>query len=449
MVTDGGDDMTEHLQMESKPAAVQSVLRGIGEEVKREIRRVHHDLGHPHRTVMLRLAKLAKKPPEYLYYIKHWDCPLCLQRAAPQRPRKASGVLRPQEFGMLVAIDMKEIKDASAEKHFLLNVLDVATRYSVLARLRDRAASTVARKFDKCWISFAGSPQRIVHDLGTEFGAAFTQALTRVGTMVEVIGLEGSWQAGLIARHGAVLGEILRAAVELAHVDGPEEIKLACTYAARCKNRRVDATGHSARTRVFGVQERWPHSIVDALQDGENVSDLSHLEGGQVQRTFEIRTASQQALLELDASARWRRALTGMPAPQTHDWLVGATVYYWRKARTQMAYRGRGTRLLERWHGPATIIGQDKRSSQPARNYWLAYGTHLLLVPGEHLRVATAEEVVANDVMRERIRDIQQTLGEENEQVTYWDLSLPEQTQGTIDVAEFRAVGRDPHLTPA
>eukprot|EP00971_Amphidinium_carterae_P081568 1613478-Amphidinium_carterae.2 len=90
------------------------------------------------------------------------------------------------------------------------------------------------------------------------------------------------------------------------------------------------------------------------------MTDLNHLEGGQVQRTFEICTASQQALLELDASARWRRALTGMPAPQTHGWLVGATVYYWRKARTEMAYRGRGTRLLERWHGPATIIGQDK-----------------------------------------------------------------------------------------
>eukprot|EP00971_Amphidinium_carterae_P328400 6460261-Amphidinium_carterae.1 len=207
MITDGGDDATESLQKEVKPAAVQEILRGISSEVKQEVGRVHQVLGHPHRTVMLRLARLAKKPPEFFYYVKHWDCPLCLQRASPQRPRKAPGVLRSQKLGMLLAIDLKEIKDTRGEKHFMLNVLDVATRYSVLARLRDRSAATVARKFDKCCISFAGTPTRVVHDLGTEFGMAFTHThtLSRVGTMVEVIGLEGSWQAGLTERHGAVL----------------------------------------------------------------------------------------------------------------------------------------------------------------------------------------------------------------------------------------------------
>eukprot|EP00971_Amphidinium_carterae_P134530 2666108-Amphidinium_carterae.1 len=283
----------------------------------------------------------------------------------------------------------------------------------VLPMLRDRSAATVAR----------------------------TLTSWKHGCQLEVIGLEGSWQAGLIERHGAVLGEIMRAAIELASIDGPAEIKMAYSYAARCKNRRIDSSGHSARTRVFGVQERWPHSVVDSLQEGENLADLSQLEGGQVQRTFEIRTAAQQALLELDASARWHRALTGMPAPEVREWPVGTTVYFWRKAR--------GARLLERWHGPAIVIGQDRRHVQTARNYWLVFGTHLLLVPAEHLRSATSEEIVACDIMRERIQNIQQTPGEDGNQVTYWDLSQPEQTQDTIDVAEFRADGRDSRLTPA
>eukprot|EP00971_Amphidinium_carterae_P120800 2393454-Amphidinium_carterae.1 len=102
-----------------------------------------------------------------------------------------------------------------------------------------------------------------------------------------------------------------------------------------------------------------------------------------------------------------------------------------------------GARLLEPWHGPATVIGQDRRHMQTARNYWRAYGTHLLLVPGEHLRSATSEEIVACDIMRERIQSIQQTLGEDGNQPDL-EPAAREPIESPTTVPEQEEVGNAP-----
>ena len=58
--------------------------------------------------------------------------------------------------------------------------------------------------------------------------------------------------------------------VDTCQLTGEADMKLAGDFAAGAKNRRSDTTGYSARQRVFGKSERFPGSVIDALQDGEN-----------------------------------------------------------------------------------------------------------------------------------------------------------------------------------
>ena len=44
-------------------------------KLKLEVRRAHHQLGHPSKAVLLRLARMAGKSEDHLWYIKNWQCP--------------------------------------------------------------------------------------------------------------------------------------------------------------------------------------------------------------------------------------------------------------------------------------------------------------------------------------------------------------------------------------
>ena len=60
------------------PVQIRERLKLIPAEVKNEVRRAHHALGHVARNSLLRLAKAAKKSDDHLFYIKHWRCAVCL-----------------------------------------------------------------------------------------------------------------------------------------------------------------------------------------------------------------------------------------------------------------------------------------------------------------------------------------------------------------------------------
>ena len=87
------------------------------------------------------------------------------------------------------------------------------------------------------------------------------------GTRPKVGPAEAPWQQALAERHGAVLGDIARMAIEDAQASGFEEVRLICFYAALRKSRRVGRTGFSAQERVLAKSDRLPGSALDSWLD--------------------------------------------------------------------------------------------------------------------------------------------------------------------------------------
>ena len=191
--------------------------------------------------------------------------------------------------------------------------------------------------------------------------------------------------------------------------------------AAAAKNRRPDRTGYSARVRVFGRDERWPGSVVDAVEDAENVAKLYGIVSDPVAgRAWTMRSAAQSALVRMDADQRWRRALASGPrgADDDKDWQPGAQVFYWKTAGSK-TMKPRGARVHTRWHGPAYALGKHRGRNRDESNqdYWVAHGSKLLLVAGQHLRAATREEILGNRVMTQVITQMSQALEDQRDQV--------------------------------
>ena len=104
-----------------------------------------------------------------------------------------------------------------------------------------------------------------------------TEYAIRIGIAPKVSAGEAHWQNGMVERHGGVCKEILEATVEECQLRGAEEMAEGALWAHSSKNRGVGKTGYSARTRVFGRQERFCGSVCEALEGNENPAELESL----------------------------------------------------------------------------------------------------------------------------------------------------------------------------
>lgn len=94
-VIDGADAESAHLEELRRLATEEEFVQPAGEEqgnlsqadmdriaelpkeLKLEVRRAHHQLGHPSPAVLARLCKLAKKSADHIWYAKKFQCPVC------------------------------------------------------------------------------------------------------------------------------------------------------------------------------------------------------------------------------------------------------------------------------------------------------------------------------------------------------------------------------------
>eukprot|EP00971_Amphidinium_carterae_P349931 6491302-Amphidinium_carterae.2 len=424
------------------PARIREAIKSVPAAVKAECKRVHHQLGHPGRAVMIRMAKLAGKSHLHLRFLKHWQCPLCLQRAPPQKLASVSGTVKAQEFNVKVSVDLKFVHDVAGRVYTLLNLLDTATRYSMLARVKDKSSFAVAKKVLTCWIRPFGAPTVVKHDLGREFGIAFQQELNRCGTICGTAALESPHQNSLVERHGGILGDILETLFTVHQLNSVDDIKLACVVACAAKNARPTSTGYSAAQRVFGTNLRWSGSVIEARDRGYPTGvDMELSRDPVAAKANLLRATAEEALARMDADVKWRKCLADARVPERIEYQLGAQIYFWQRSKSARYNRGRATRERARWTGPAVVLARVNRSDTESTsqemgtvrcNYWVSYGTRLFLVSPEQMRAATVEERLARGVYEEASTRLSQMLRDESVQVPYEDVRLDE---GSIELS--------------
>ena len=120
---------------------------------------------------------------------------------------------------------MRQQPDAAGTMWNYLDILCMDTKYNQCVLCLSKNPSEIAEQLETHWLSFAGPPDMLVHDLGGESQAAFTDALERWSSQASVGPTEAPWQQAMIERHGAVLDGVARAAIEKASATGQEEMR--------------------------------------------------------------------------------------------------------------------------------------------------------------------------------------------------------------------------------
>ncbi|CAE7779821.1 unnamed protein product, partial [Symbiodinium necroappetens] len=369
------------------PSAIPTGDRSVmAPDTRREVYRLHRNLGHPDKRTFLRAMRHAGVKVEVLQYIKdEFSCPICSRRQRPSSHRPGH-LSREMSFNEVVGIDLIFFR-----KLVLLNCLCWGTGYQWVEPVADKRAETVTAALLSSWFGHYGTPKLVVADQGGEFaGKFFVETLSDAGVIVHFIDVRSPWQNGRTEKAGGLFKDKLATVIDEAGVVDGHEMRMAISETVWTRNQHYDRSGFTPHQRVFGSTPRVPASLLtdDAIDTNlllDGASDAWH-------RSLEIRAAARKAWMECqDRAAVQRAARANTRTADDKSLQAGHTVFVWRE-----------TPDFKGWAGPGVIVAE----STNGRSLWVSLRGYLIKASREQVRQATPEEHLGAELIKVISKDM-------------------------------------------
>ena len=341
-------------------------------DLRRELYRLHRNLGHPDIKSFVRALRHAGVRADIIRWTKRsFSCPICESRKKPKMQRPAH-LTRQMGFNEVVGMDLFFIR-----RQPWLNILCWGTLYQWVEKLNDKSAETVTKAFMKSWCAHYGAPQMLIVDQGGEFtGRWFVDIISDAGILLHYADVNSPWQNSRTERAGGVFKDKLETVCQEAAVTTEDELLIAANETLWTRNQYLDRSGYSPHQRVFGSSLRPPmHLLSDDVIAKEL---LQNPQTEAMQRTLQIREiACREWMKTQDREAVRRAVKANTRTSDINPVTTGAVVYLWRDTADFVG-----------WSGPGKVIAE----SENGRSLWISLRGYLIKASREQVRSATREE---------------------------------------------------------
>ena len=263
------------------------------ESEKRELYKIHRNLGHPQPNDFGRALRHAGTKRHLIRWaVRELKCPTCAARKQPvaRRPGTLPRCLR---FNQTIGADLIKFKHQGFDK-ILMNVVCWGTGYQMACEMPDATSESARDAIAHLWIKHYGWPDLLVTDQGPEFtGHEFSTYFGENGVLHHFIDSQSPWQQGRTERVGGSLQGDIMDVMNHVSIITAKEFELTLTSALDARNRYENRSGFSAHQRVFGSSLRLPGSLksddfLDRMAMHEDPST-------EFARTAEIRDQAQRS----------------------------------------------------------------------------------------------------------------------------------------------------------
>lgn len=378
----------------------------IDAEIRKIIRDLHVQFGHPTAVTLQRILRRQNAKPEAIRAASLLSCDACGESIHRRRPRPVRLPNR-YEFNRHILLDIFYAKDNRGVTYAFLNIVDDATGFQVVSCLGELqgppASRAVLRHFTAAWTSWAGLPYSLQVDRGKEYMAKFADYLKDFGVEQEVMPLEAPWKGGRCEKAGHLWKQIWVKVVMESNICNIDDVLTATGIITQTRNSFPRTSGFSPNQWVLGVPElRLPGSLLDDAE-AQRIEVLEAAEDPQSQmaRTLQIRETARVAQVRMDTDSRVRRALLHQSTPTRGPFPVGSYVYFYKVQPQPQESR------TFKWFGPGRVIGVELRNPRrlededppteggAPHSYWIRYGPSVVLASGEQMRFASEDELLA------------------------------------------------------
>ncbi|CAE7232443.1 RE1 [Symbiodinium sp. CCMP2456] len=395
---------------------------------KAMVQKLHVNTGHASTPQMLRLAQRARAPPGVIEEIRKFRCPICEELQVPPSHRVAA-LKHTETPNHIVGIDVVQVElkrqgtsGVEERKFQVLTVVDYATDFAQQIVLPPGPRS-VGSAFHAVWCRPFGPPRVIYVDPDQRWMSDDFQRYLRCNSITLLdSATESHWQLGRVEVAQKIL-RMMAQRVWRTSERSPEEVIESCSGV---RNEQLKRHGFSSAQWFLGREPRVPGSLADlSEQQNPAVQDAVHAETDFAQK-MQIRQQAAEAFLQAHAHTTWSRAIKGRNRPIRGPYVVGQSVYVFRKQG-----KGQFSTRHGSWLGPGRVVGTEsfREGSPVPRVIWVVVNGFMYKCSPECLRPLVEDEVAFKQIAQEFHAG---HLPEELEQVTpsrrgpagrYFDLS--------------------------
>ena len=352
----------------------------VAPDLRRELYRLHRNLGHPDIKSFVRALRHAGVRSDIIRWTKRsFSCPICESRRKPKAQRPGH-LTRQMGFNEVIGMDLFFIR-----RQPWLNIICWGTLYQWVEKIPDKSAETVAKAFFKSWCAHYGAPQMLIVDQGGEFtGRWFVDIVSDAGILLHYADVNSPWQNSRTERAGGIFKEKLEAVCQEASVVTEEELQMAASETLWTRNQYLDRSGFSPHQRVFGSSLRPPMHLLSDDVIARELLQNPHTDA--MQRTLQIReVACREWMKTQDREAVNRATKANTRTSDINPVKTGDLVYLWRDTADFVG-----------WSGPGKVIAE----SENGRSLWISLRGYLIKASREQVRNASREERMGAEIMQ-------------------------------------------------
>jgi len=188
----------------------------LAPNLRREVHRVHRNLGHPGLEIFVRALQNAGVQDHIVAWTKrHFRCPTCDARPRP-KPSRPGHLMRALEFNTVVGVDLCFL-DFKGHQFIILNMLCWGTNFQQASLCKDKSAEEALNGLMTCWIQHYGPPVLLIMDRGKEFyNDKLQNTIGGLGVGLHYIDAQSPWQNSRTERAGGILKDKILATAQAA-----------------------------------------------------------------------------------------------------------------------------------------------------------------------------------------------------------------------------------------
>eukprot|EP00438_Fugacium_kawagutii_P019118 Skav204381 [mRNA] locus=scaffold4897:193896:199406:+ [translate_table: standard] len=358
--------------------AETGVLRQLatvhGSHAARVAHRLHRNLGHPRKEVLLKLLEGKQVSDQVKKAIEDLKCPHC-QSYGIKKGTSPASIDRATTFNEVVQADVLWIDLPNKKRVAILSMVDECTRYMAARVINDEKGISLQKAVERAWIRFHGPMTKLKVDEATGWGS------DQVAAWAETHDIEMKISPGQVHTRTSLVErrhQLLRRSIQI-YMDENEEVGLdgvhnALVWVIPTLNAHTFVNGFTPTQLAMGRQPNMPGLLSDERTKPPQLGEAQRL-----RETLDGQARAQQACAKADVDVKLRRAFLRQYRGQETDLVAGERCLYWRETTDKFH--------TIKWKGPAVVVAvQRDPDTGNVDTYWLAHGTVLLRAGKQHVK---------------------------------------------------------------
>ena len=385
----------ENTEAEELTGILRKLSTRHGSEAVRIAYRLHRNLGHPRKEVLLKMLEKKACSQQVKDAVQDLECPFCHKHSVRKGTAPAHAD-RPEEFNEVLQADVmwfdlsegeaqgpQSASSRSSRKIAILVMIDTATRFMSARTIPDETGASFQKAVEREWIRVHGPPKKLCVDEGTGWGSDST-ALWAEHHAIELVVSPGQahTRTSVVERRHQILRKSLSTFMLEQGLHNLDGLHSALNWIVPSLNQYTFVNGYTPMQLALGRQPSIP-GLMSEERTGPLQLQVSEQE--KLHRRLEMRMQAQHACARAEIDVKLRRAMLRKFTGKDEEVSPGERCLYWRES---------GNRFhTVQWRGPAVVVAvQRDPDSGSIDTYWIAHGTVLIRAARQHVRKMPDDE---------------------------------------------------------